>query len=62
MDLTTIIEYQNAALIEPLDLPTTQQACLQAIQVAKTDIIDYIAQCIDLREAEFKNKIKRLEV
>ena len=62
MDMTTIIDEQNAALIEPIDLPTTQQACLQAIRVAKNEIMDNVAQCINLREAEFKNKIKRLEM
>lgn len=53
---------QNAALIEPLFLPTTQQECFKAICEAKNDIIDNIATCIDLREAEFKKKIKRLEL
>ena len=62
MDLTTIIESQNASLLVPIVLPTTQQECFDAMKEAKTAVIDNIAICLDLREAEFKKKIKRLEL
>jgi exonuclease III len=61
LNMTQVIQDENAALHEPMTLPTTKAECCVAIREIKGVIVDNIAMCIDLREAEFKKKIQALE-
>jgi hypothetical protein len=61
LDLTPIIQTENAALQEPMTLPTTKVECCIAISAIKTVIVHNIATCIELREAELKKKIQALD-
>ena len=61
LDLTPIIQTENAALQEPMTLPTTKVECCIAISAIKTVIVHNIATCIEPREAELKKKIQALD-
>ena len=61
LNMTQVIQDENAALHEPMTLPTTKAECCALIGEAKKSIVDNIAICIDLREEEFKKKIQALE-
>ena len=61
LDMTQGIHASNAALNEPISLPTTKAECVIAIREAKHTILDHIATCISLREVEMKKKIQTLE-
>ena len=61
LDLTSIINDNNATLDTPLQIPTTKQECNTQLQQARREIENIVATSVKQRKDELHNRIAALE-
>ena len=62
LDLNEAIQSSNAALLVPMELPTTKRECCLRLRQAKGEVKEIVAASYEQRERERKKKIVELEM